>query len=94
MSMTQRTITYPPQMLPRAKPDEVNHVIVCSNSECCLKAENERLRAVLESLTKDPPATLDEPDTDAEVIKKMRAIARRGLEQKSNLPTGEHDANG
>jgi hypothetical protein len=27
----------------------------------------------------DPPATLDEPDTDAEVIIKMRAIARDAL---------------
>lgn len=42
--------------------------------------ENERLRAALESLTKDPPATLArEPDTDAEVIIKMRAIARAAL---------------
>lgn len=44
--------------------------------------EIERLRAALESLTKDPPATLDEPDTDAEVITKMRAIARAALEPK------------
>lgn len=41
--------------------------------------EIERLTAALESLTKDPPATLDEPDTDAEVIKKMRAIALAAL---------------
>jgi hypothetical protein len=38
-----------------------------------------RLRSVLESLTRDPPATLDEPDTDAEVIQKMRTIARDAL---------------
>jgi len=37
------------------------------------------LRAALESLTKDPPPTLDEPDTDAEVVIKMRAIAREAL---------------
>ena len=46
-------------------------------------AEIERLRAVLESLTRDPPSTLaSEPDTDDEVIIKMRAIARRALEPK------------
>jgi hypothetical protein len=40
----------------------------------------ERLRAALESLTKDPPSTLArEPDEDAEVIIKMRAIAREAL---------------
>lgn len=42
-------------------------------------AKAERLRAALESLTKDPPATLDEPDEDWEVIIKMRAIARSAL---------------
>jgi hypothetical protein len=47
-----------------------------------LRAEIERLRAVLQSLTTDPPATLDEPDTDAEVIIKMRETARRALEPK------------
>jgi hypothetical protein len=41
----------------------------------------DRLRAVLESLTKDPPPTLDEPDTDAEVIIKMRQIAREALDR-------------
>lgn len=42
--------------------------------------ENNRLRAALESLTKDPPATLSrEPDTDCEVVLKMRAIARAAL---------------
>jgi protein subunit release factor A len=39
-------------------------------------AEIERLRAALESLLVDPPAT---PDTDAEVIVKMREIAREAL---------------
>jgi hypothetical protein len=39
-----------------------------------------RLRAALQSLTTDPPPTLDEPDTDAEVVIKMREIARRALE--------------
>lgn len=47
-----------------------------------LQAEIARLRAALESLTKDPPATLDEPDTDAEVIIKMRAIARATLSEE------------
>jgi hypothetical protein len=46
-------------------------------------AEIERLRATLESLTKDPPASLArEPDEDWEVIIKMRAIARAALEPK------------
>ena len=40
----------------------------------------ERLRAALESLTKDPEPTLDEPDEDWEVVVKMRAIARAALE--------------
>lgn len=48
---------------------------VCSRA----KAEIERLRAALESLTEDPPATLDEPDEDWEVIIKMRALARAAL---------------
>jgi hypothetical protein len=39
-----------------------------------------RLTAALESLLKDPPATLDEPDPDWDVIKKMRAVARDALE--------------
>jgi len=40
----------------------------------------ERLTATLVSLTKDLLATLDEPDTNVEVIEKMRAIARLALE--------------
>lgn len=40
------------------------------------------LEAALKSLTEDPPATLDEPDEDWEVIVKMRAIARAALESK------------
>ena len=45
--------------------------------------EIERLRAALENLTEDPPATLArEPDTDDEVIIKMRAIARAALEHR------------
>ncbi len=43
--------------------------------------ENVRLRLALESLTKDPPTTLArEPDTDCEVVLKMRAIARAALD--------------
>jgi hypothetical protein len=42
-------------------------------------AEIKRLRAVLESLIMDPIATLDEPDRDAEVIFKMRAMAAAAL---------------
>ncbi len=42
--------------------------------------ENCALRAALESLTKDPPATLARtPDEDWEVVVKMRAIARAAL---------------
>lgn len=45
-----------------------------------------RLRAVLESLTKDPPSTLArEPDEDWEVIVKMRKIASDALA----FPNGE-----
>lgn len=45
----------------------------------CAANEIDRLRGVLESLTKDPPPTLDEPDTGAEVVIKMREIAREAL---------------
>ncbi len=45
-----------------------------------MRDEIERLRAALLSLTEDPPATLDEPDEDWEVIVKMRAIARAALD--------------
>jgi hypothetical protein len=44
-----------------------------------LRADNKRLRAALQSLLTDPPTTLDEPDTDAEVVIKMREIARAAL---------------
>lgn len=50
--------------------------------EVGLMAAGKRLAELvkaLESLLQDPPATLDEPDTDAEVIIKMRAIARDAL---------------
>jgi hypothetical protein len=53
---------------------ERSTVLLCAGID-----EIERLRATLESLTKDPPPTLDEPDTDAEVIIKMRQIARDAL---------------
>jgi hypothetical protein len=42
--------------------------------------EIKRLRAALESLTKDPPPNLDEPDEDWEVVVKMRAIAQAALD--------------
>ena len=56
-------------------------VATCGCGACQDAAyEIERLRAALESLTKDPPATFArEPDDDAEVIIKMRAIARDAL---------------
>lgn len=44
------------------------------------RGQADALLATLENLTKDPPRTLArEPDTDAEVIIKMRAIARAAL---------------
>lgn len=43
--------------------------------------EIKRLRGVLESLLHDPEPTLDEPDTDAEVVIKMRATIREALAQ-------------
>jgi hypothetical protein len=46
------------------------------------ETEIERLRAALENITKDPPATLNEPDSNVEVIVKMRAIARAALDEK------------
>lgn len=50
--------------------------------------ENDRLRAALESLTKDPPPTLSrEPDTDCEVVLKMRAIARAALSHPKGTET-------
>jgi hypothetical protein len=56
-----------------------DYVIHANANVCSFDREIERLRAALESLLKDPPPTLDEPDTDAEVIVKMRAIAREAL---------------
>jgi hypothetical protein len=49
--------------------------------------EIERLRKALESLTEDPPSTLDEPDQDYEVIIKMRAIARDALTISVGTPS-------
>ena len=43
------------------------------------EGEVEGLRKALEQMLVDPPSTLDEPDTDAEVIMKMREIARAAL---------------
>jgi hypothetical protein len=43
------------------------------------KPEANGLRAALTKIVKGPPSTLDEPDTDAEVIRKMRAIAKEAL---------------
>lgn len=39
----------------------------------------EPLIKALEAMLTDPPTTLDEPDANAEVIIKMRAIARAAL---------------
>ena len=43
------------------------------------RAEIRRLRAALLSLLNDPPPTLDEPDTDGEVIMKLRRLIRAAL---------------
>ncbi len=43
----------------------------------------EELEGALRKLAKDPPATLDEPDLDWEVIQKMRATARIALQPKA-----------
>jgi hypothetical protein len=58
-------------------------ITACDKEIDALKADIARLRAALESLTKDPPATLDEPDEDWEVVVKMRAIAREALAPKT-----------
>jgi hypothetical protein len=47
---------------------------------------NDALVKALESLTEDPPSTLDEPDEDWEVIVKMRAIAREALASLAQPP--------
>lgn len=47
-----------------------------------LRRRIDTLEGMLGEMNVDPPATLDEPDTDAEVIIKMREIARRALEPK------------
>lgn len=47
------------------------------------RARLARARKALEEMLVDPPATLDEPDSDAEVIEKMRAIARAALKEIS-----------
>lgn len=51
--------------------------------------ENQRLRAALESLTSDPPSTLDEPDEDWQVIVKMRAVAHAALAHTNGTREGE-----
>lgn len=61
-------------------PDKTDRLMVEAADEI------ERLRAALKSLTEDPPATLDEPDEDYEVIWKMRAIAREALGIEPAMP--------
>jgi hypothetical protein len=57
--------------------------------ERALDAERDRdgLVKALEAMLVDPPATLDEPDTDAEVIIKMRSIARDALSRVKGQST-------
>lgn len=54
---------------------EVYHKDRADTAESRLKIAREALEAMLV----DPPATLDEPDTDAEVTIKMREIASAAL---------------
>ncbi len=51
-----------------------------------LKERNTKLVAALEAMLDDPCSTLDEPDTDFEVIMKMRKIAREALQQSTEKP--------
>ncbi len=44
-----------------------------------LQDRSVRLLAALEAMLVDPPSTLDEPDTDADIIRKLRDIAREAL---------------
>lgn len=56
--------------------------VVANTAGSLLKAKDEKIDALVKALGEmltDPPSTLDEPDTDAEVIKKMRRIAREAL---------------
>lgn len=41
----------------------------------------EELETALREIVIDPPSTLDEPDQDCEVIRKMREIARAALQR-------------
>lgn len=72
------SITYPPEMLPVAEPDDDAQVVVCSNSECCLRAEIERLRdLVLTLIDNDPYAPI--ADNGMTVLDGWRTRARKEL---------------
>jgi hypothetical protein len=45
----------------------------------CVLDDIETLEAALRFMLTDPPAALDEPDTDAEIIKHYREVARAAL---------------
>jgi len=68
------TITYPPEMLP-APDDGPGDVIVCSNSECCLKAEVERLCGALEEIKR----AAEFPEEHS--VSELGYIAERALAQ-------------
>jgi hypothetical protein len=74
------------EMTATSCPHDISEQDVASQADglcpLCLAAEVNRLRIALESLTKDPPPTLDEPDEDWEVVVKMRAIAQAALDHQ------------
>lgn len=51
----------------------------CQCAQCRLEDAAPELLAALQQMLTDPPATLDEPDADHEVIKKMREIAAAAI---------------
>jgi hypothetical protein len=74
------------EMTATSCPHDISEQDVASQADglcpLCLAAEVNRLRIALESLTTDPPPTLDEPDEDWEVVVKMRAIAQAALDHQ------------
>ena len=46
-----------------------------------LEARIDALEAALRNLLKEPPSILDDPDTDAQIVIRMRKIARAALDK-------------
>ena len=46
-----------------------------------LEARIEALEAALRRLLQEPPSILDDPDTDAQIVIRMRKIARAALDR-------------